>query len=535
MIMRKINLTVIFIILLLSMTSFVYAKPDRHVRAQDNLTVKKTWTTTTANKYSKNVKYELTITPERTSASKVRVKWKLHPSWANGADSGADSHNTKITATLYYKEDGKVKWSKTVTVKAKGNNTKLQDHSGTFSIKNLSPKSSSRYLHLKASGSGSYTEKVKRTKTITTKSTHYWNYDRNNGTGWYETSKSNYYGEAAKHGGSMTTQYKNKITYSSSSSTLVYYETYTRYTNSGTMKDKKKEYEFPTYIYIYYKILGGTKSTKPKKQGFVYDNGHKVTSTKPKYYCKDIKKEGYTCIGWCKKPYNIPEDITKNGPTKKVYYSVGDKKNRIYNYGSWDNETGTVYDWKKNIFLYAAYKPNLIAQIVYEDNAPNGVKVTNMPKPQNKYYKIPVTLSSKIPKGTPIKTKTGKTENRVIFLYWTTAPKKISTQNTYRATNKKSYNAGAEFNLDYNTDDGSKRPMDKIKLYAKWMYYNPDYWDEKANLPRLRYIGKYDQETISKDSKWRTGERQEQLGNTLAKEGEDEAKAVYDSGGNKVK
>lgn len=517
-----------------------------------------------ANSNSEKITYKLEVTPIRTGEKTANVKWKLTPTWTkNKEDHGSPS---KVTCTLA--SGGK---KKSVVIKKSGDNT-LYTKSGTFKIK-VKPKQVSINISLQASSSGSYKTKHTRNTTYYETSTeHRIGYAQPDYTYKYEhccwSSSHKVYvaGYKINDWQTISTKKTKKETY---------YKTH--YTDSGVLKTHKLKVKgMEKYYYISYNSVGGTKA--PAKHGFIGGKSATISKKYPSFKYKDAGISA-TAKGWSKTKYTpgagSPDAALKGGakystradltlyavypqryyvkydalggdPAPKTQWHLEDKTIKItatipkyyrddiakdgYTLAGWtetakkDITAGTVQYVKNNLFkknanvtLYAIATPNKVARIIYNKNCEG--EAYDIPEAQDKYYNIPVSLSSNVPTRPDVVNK----GQRRVFLAW----------NTKADGTGYSYNAGANFTLNANPHEPI--PQSVINLYAIWYDGNALATEEEVDggtVPGIRYIEKDAINSLGEDSKWRSGVRQQQLEDSL---NSDEAKSTYDSSGNKVK
>lgn len=529
----------------------------------------------TANGDSKQVTYVLTATATRTGERTARVNWTVTPSWTNGGESthsGSTSYPTTITITVSCGNQ-----STSATIKSAGSNT-LYSKSGVFSIA-VDPKASSVNVYLKASGAGNYYTWYTETESwYTSYTTHYyavyayaWR-PGDHHKGWqYCCNSGSHYRSGASN------SYSTSYTYHEREYTV----TVSHPTNSGTMGNQVLNVPgMEKYYYVTYDSVGG--SSPPAKQGFIGGNSVKISKAFPTYRYSDAKLT-VTAKGWSRtrstpgtgtvnytggETYNTRADMVLYAVYPQRYYVEYDalggtpvpakqwfiEDNSISISGTtpkyWDNiikkyaytlkgwttvaktdpaagaiqyRAGDIYKKNQSMKLYAVADPNWVGKVVYNKNCDDAAY--NMPASQDKYYNVPITLSNNIPWREDVANK----GQRRIFKYWNTKPD--GTGQTFFA--------GDTFNLNANLDEPV--PQDKINLYAIWYDSELDVGGatEEESLdqssPRIRYIEKGQENTLTKDSKWRSGERQTQLEESLDKEGQPDARRSYDYEGNLIK
>lgn len=475
-----------------------------------------------ANSYSNNVTYTLNVTPVRTGETKARVTWSLSPSWTSGGEGHGSP--TRITATMKCGS-----WSKTVVIKNSGSNT-LYSYNGTFDLNVGAKDTNIPAMTLSASGSGSYQVPRQESYTYYTTEVYYTTEIQ-----WYSVphyTSDTYYYACNRNGRGMVGPYASysgahryannawgKYGYvSSRTSYSMYYERRSRSvtvrrtrsvrhtgvrtvidtfkTNSGTLSTRSiTAGGMEKYYYISYDAVGGKPT--PATHGFIGGQSTRISSTKPLYYCEDIKSDGYRQVGWSTTRYN------PNSGSPDSRYDAGD-----------------TYSARADLKLYAVYVANQIGPIVYHANGGNP---NSVPGKQNKYYNVDIQLSTKIPTHPEVTNK----GQRYYFLCW----------NTKADGTGLSYNAGSTFALNKNPHEPLPQVNKGINLYAIW-YKGEDLDAEGKNdqtTPNIRYIDKEHQDSLTENSKWKTGVRQTELEDSLNKDGQKQAKRVYDSEGNVVR
>lgn len=470
--------------------------------------------TSSANKDSKKIKYTFTAEAERTGSSTAKVTWSLKPTWADGGE-GHDSP-TKVTVSVKCGND----FSKDYTIKSKGSNS-LKTLSGSFTA-TVGQKTTSRNISFSASGSGVYyTQREVSYTYYTTEYTHYYvvgglasitvrccSSRSHSYNGAYV--KSNYYtvGSVAHTGTKMVTDTHN--------------------TNSGTIKKQTLTMTFTPWVNVRYNTLSGT--PQPASHGFVYNKGANVTNTTPKWYDNTIQQYAYTCLGWTKTAYTLDQLTSYPSFQMTAQYQAGVAGKNIVK--------ATEAEKTNDIMLYAVYKPNVVANIYYRPNAgaEYNDRVTGIPGSQKKTYRVPLQLST----GRPTHPETVNKGVRRVFLWWSFTADHYEPGDVPVFNPSKNFRPGDTINVDRNPYEAIQKGADGlniINLYAVW-------WDE---VPRggktdesagpdshIRYIDKENINSLTEDSSWRTGQKQQILEESLNKKDQQNAKSVYDSEGNKV-